>query len=192
MSDIKAIVFDCFGVLYPASYGLFYQNHHDIFENDPSAWDALNLQIDLGDITREQFFKEAERITGIPGADIQKEIDSILQPDPAIVAFIKSLTSRYTIVLLSNAGKEEIQILVRDGIDALFDATLVSYEVHLVKPDPAIFRACAVRTGIELSASVFVDDSQKNIDAANQLGMKGILYPTFGQIPAELASYAAV
>ena len=47
---------------------------------------------------------------------------------------------------------------------------VVSGAVGLVKPDPRIFELTAERAGLAPSELLFVDDSQRNIDAAAALG----------------------
>ena len=54
-------------------------------------------------------------------------------------------------------------------IDRLHDV-IVSGEVGLAKPDPAIFQLAATRFGLAPASTLFVDDSQANIEAAAQVG----------------------
>ncbi len=51
-----------------------------------------------------------------------------------------------------------------------FRGILVSGQVGLVKPDPEIFRRLCADFAIVPEESVFIDDSQKNVDAAARLG----------------------
>jgi 2-haloacid dehalogenase len=55
-----------------------------------------------------------------------------------------------------------------------FRDIVVSGEVGLVKPDPAIFRLAARRCGLEPARTVFVDDSRANVEAAKVLGFAGL------------------
>ncbi|OGL30771.1 hypothetical protein A3F37_04095 [Candidatus Saccharibacteria bacterium RIFCSPHIGHO2_12_FULL_41_12] len=186
MSNIKAIIFDCFGVIYPQASGDFFERHKKLFNNDSSPLDGLNLKIDLGIISRKEFFIGLESVTDIPAIVIQSEIDQELWPDTDLIAFIKELNKSYKIGLLSNAGQEEIAIIFRDKVDALFDATAISYELGVVKPNTEIFVACAKRLGVKPEDCLFIDDSMVNIEAAEKLGMKTLYYPSFGIIPDEL------
>ena len=183
---IKALIFDCFGVLYPQASGSFFERHKNLFKNDSAALDKLNLQIDLGEITRSDFFHGLQEITGINTAKIKNEFDQELSVDHKLVEFIQKLKFAYKIGLLSNAGKEEIEIIYRDKIDGLFDAIAISYEVKSVKPGSEIFLICAKRLNVEPQECLFIDDSATNIGAAKKLGMKTVLYPNFGKIPSEL------
>jgi putative hydrolase of the HAD superfamily len=53
---------------------------------------------------------------------------------------------------------------------------VLSHESRLVKPDPKIFDLMAKRLGIELGECLFIDDVERYCVAAENLGMKTILY----------------
>jgi 2-haloacid dehalogenase len=55
----------------------------------------------------------------------------------------------------------------------LFRDIVVSGDEKIIKPDPAIFYLLASRNGIELSDSMFIDDSMKNVVGSEAVGMKG-------------------
>ncbi|MEA5010591.1 MAG: HAD family phosphatase [Angelakisella sp.] len=55
---------------------------------------------------------------------------------------------------------------------------LVSYEVGLVKPDPAIYKALTDRFHIVPQESVFTDDRRENTKAAAQLGFYNHTFST--------------
>lgn len=63
----------------------------------------------------------------------------------------------------------------RDNMLVYFDDLFLSNEMHLAKPDPAIFHELIRRTGINPAESVFVDDLQKNLDTASALGFDTLL-----------------
>ena len=75
----------------------------------------------------------------------------------------------------------------RFGILQLIDRYIVSADVHLVKPDPAIFRLALRRFGISPSTTTFVDDNPANVQAATDLGMKGIVFTNAEALRTELA-----
>ena len=64
----------------------------------------------------------------------------------------------------------------REDWPRLFDATVVSHEVGLRKPDPAIYELALQRLGVGAESVVFVDDMQPNIDAAAAMGMATVLH----------------
>ena len=55
----------------------------------------------------------------------------------------------------------------------LFNDIVVSGDEKLLKPEPAIFELLAKRNGIDLSDSLFIDDSMKNVKGCEAVGMKG-------------------
>jgi HAD superfamily hydrolase (TIGR01509 family) len=185
---IKALIFDCFGVLYPQAGGNYLKRHEEHFKNGSKDLDRLNLQIDLGQISREEFFKGLEKASGISANEIREEIDKELIIDQSLTNLISSLRKKYKIGFLSNAGKEEVAIIYQDKIDSLFDAITVSYEIGSVKPNPEPYLACAKSLRVEPAECVFIDDSQTNLDGAQKVGMKTILYSEFGVIPQELSN----
>lgn len=62
----------------------------------------------------------------------------------------------------------------RDGWAELFDATVISGEVGLRKPDPAIYLHTCAQLGVPPEACVFVDDLRPNVRAAVGVGMVGV------------------
>lgn len=183
MDGLKAIIFDCFGVLYPDSYGAFFAKHHDLFHNDPSTFDALNTQIDLGEIMEADLFAGFAKETGIPADVIQAEVEAHNQVDRGLVELIKKLKTVYKIGLISNAGEEEITILARDNVDVLLDAQVISYEIGHAKPAPEIYLACIQKLAVKLEQCLFIDDNMVNIEAARKLNMQVLYYPEFGNPP---------
>jgi epoxide hydrolase-like predicted phosphatase len=59
--------------------------------------------------------------------------------------------------------------------EAVFDTVVDSHEVAMRKPNPEIYRLTMDRLGAEPARTAFLDDLQANVDAANAVGMHGIL-----------------
>ncbi len=51
-----------------------------------------------------------------------------------------------------------------------------SYELGLLKPEPEIYEAVRERLGCAFSEMIFVDDKSKNVQAAQKLGIHGIIF----------------
>jgi putative hydrolase of the HAD superfamily len=58
----------------------------------------------------------------------------------------------------------------------LFQGIVISGEIKLVKPDPAIFEYICRQHQLEPSQTIFVDDHSPNIEAAGKLGFRTILF----------------
>lgn len=57
----------------------------------------------------------------------------------------------------------------------LFDTVVDSCEVGIRKPDPAIFRLACERLAVEPAEAVFLDDVARNVTAAVEVGLHGIV-----------------
>jgi HAD superfamily hydrolase (TIGR01509 family) len=93
------------------------------------------------------------------------------------VALVRALRPPFRCSVLSNAdvslrGRLEGELAVHH----LFDDIVVSAEVGMAKPTPAIFQLAAERLGVPPAACVFVDDWDKNIEAARALDMTAVLH----------------
>jgi putative hydrolase of the HAD superfamily len=74
--------------------------------------------------------------------------------------------------LISNCSHSTRPIVDRLEIDAEFDAILLSFEVGMHKPDPAIYREALRRLGdVSPDRAVFVDDQPAYCDGAAALGI---------------------
>jgi putative hydrolase of the HAD superfamily len=62
----------------------------------------------------------------------------------------------------------------REVFDELFDGVVISSEVGLRKPDPAIFQHALELIGLPAHECAFVDDIEHNVRAAESLGITGV------------------
>jgi 2-haloacid dehalogenase len=69
-----------------------------------------------------------------------------------------------------------------------FDGVLVSGEVKLIKPDPAIFELLVDRHRVDPATAVFVDDSPANVASAANLGFDAIHFTSSAQLRADLSA----
>jgi 2-haloacid dehalogenase len=67
-----------------------------------------------------------------------------------------------------------------------FDGILLSGQVGVGKPDPAIFRLFLERFGLTAESTVFIDDSPVNVAVARSLGIQALLFRNATQLKREL------
>ena len=94
-----------------------------------------------------------------------------------MVTFIHDLKNAgYPIAILTNNVKEfrEWWWPLMD-FESIFDAIVDSHEVRMRKPNPEIYHHTMNRIGATPSRTVFLDDLHANVEAANALGMHGVL-----------------
>lgn len=85
--------------------------------------------------------------------------------------------------LLSNSWGNDYP---RDMWSDMFDVVVISGEVGLRKPEPAIFELTTGRLGLRPQQCVFVDDLRHNVEAAVALGWVGVHHRTYLETAAEL------
>jgi putative hydrolase of the HAD superfamily len=72
----------------------------------------------------------------------------------------------------------------------LFEDAIVSAEVGLLKPDPAIFRHLLQTHALTASETLFFDDYQVNVDGAKSVGIEARLFTTPERCEADLRTLA--
>ena len=77
---------------------------------------------------------------------------------------------------------------VRNDFDWLryFDCFVLSHEVRLAKPEAAIFEWCLKGLGTDAHETLFVDDRELNVKAAQALGIQAIQFESVDQLRAQL------
>ena len=65
---------------------------------------------------------------------------------------------------------------------------VVSGEVGLMKPDPAIYRLLCARFDVQPGRAVFIDDSLPNVEGARRIGMHALHFTSFPSLAENLAA----
>jgi putative hydrolase of the HAD superfamily len=98
--------------------------------------------------------------------------------DDAMVDTVRALREAgIATAMLSNTWGDGAE---QDALGDLFDALVLSGRVGLRKPEPGIFLAATDALGVQPGACVFIDDIAANVDAAERVGMKGIVHRATG------------
>lgn len=92
-------------------------------------------------------------------------------------AILKRTAARVPTYLLSNTNALHIDFIrERYAFPALVRGSILSHELGLRKPDPAIYRAALKMSGTRPEETVFVDDLKPNVEAARALGFIAIRF----------------
>jgi epoxide hydrolase-like predicted phosphatase len=98
-----------------------------------------------------------------------------MAPDEAMLAGVRAARAAgLRTGLLSNSWS--VADYDRRLLGELFDAWVISAEVGLRKPDPAIYALAAERMELPPEAIAFVDDLPGNLKPARALGMTTIVH----------------
>lgn len=148
-------------------------------------------EIDRAVLSEEEILELFYRV----GPDIKEEIkqtydrlgECVERLDWAI-PFIDVLKEKgYKIYYLSNMSEHALgsNPPAFDFVDHM-DGGVFSCDVHLVKPDPAIFEALLEKYGFRPEECIFIDDHPENAAAARKLGMKAITFTSREQMESDL------
>ena len=92
--------------------------------------------------------------------------------DPAMVELVEALQRNgIRVALLSNSWGNSYP---RDWIDRVFDPVVISGEIGMRKPHPAIFEHTLGLLGLPAARVVFVDDAEPNVLGARRSGLTAI------------------
>ncbi len=151
------------------------------------VWDEL----DRGMWTNEELL--AGFIANDP--EIETEIRTVFSDLSTLVReragsgdWLRSLKAQgYRVYYLSNYS-ERVKKEAASELSFLkeMDGGIMSYMVQAVKPAPLIYQILFEKYGILAKESVFLDDTEKNVDSARKLGMYGIVVRDVEQAKQEL------
>lgn len=184
---IKAIIFDCYGVLVTDSWLPF---KHEKFSSNPELLERagyLNWQCDMGHITFAEFIQELSKLSGEEPSNVAKIISNNSTNKP-LFDYIRELKKTYRIGVLSNAGSNILDKLFSKEEKDLFDATALSYETGFTKPDPKAFQVILDKLRLSAEECILVDDQERYCAGAEDMGLKAVCYSNFEQFKSELQS----
>jgi len=179
---ITAIIFDFFDVFRTDSYKAWLKANNIPHEGE---YFEANRQVDLGNITTEQFL---ERLSKLQGRKVTvEELDATARVDQEVAAIASSLKPNYRIALLSNAPSSFIrQLLTVHDLERHFHEIVISSEVGMVKPNAEIFEYTLGKLGVPATEAIFIDDNPGHVAAAEKVGIKGIQFLSAKQLKDEL------
>lgn len=110
-------------------------------------------------------------------------------PNQNMIGLVNELKiSGYKVGLITNIIKPVFDIIKASGYYDIFDDTVASCEVGLIKPQPEIYTLALKRLDMKAQESIFIDDKQSNLDTAVRMGFETILAKDAQQIRYELRS----
>ena len=197
MQSIQNIIFDLGGVFLDLdvnktiqaflSLGFTEEMFNHDKENEKVFW-----HFEIGTINPEQFRNGVRKLLGKEISDI--EIDEAW--NAMILGFAKEeinllleLKTKYRTFLVSNTNimhekiySDMLYSLMGIKMTDLFERVYYSHEVHLGKPDPAIFRKVLIENNLKPEETLYIDDTEKHIKSAESLGIQGYLFPQNGDL----------
>lgn len=187
----KNIIFDLGGVLLNIDFKLTsnaFKNlgvtHFDEMFTQHFSNPLFEL-LETGKIDEAAFYEAFRKEAGLPLTDVQIQTAwnaLLLDFPPERIEWLEKIASRYRIFLFSNTNQIHYDCFIRnfsnsfDGkhFNDFFEKAYYSQFLGFRKPYPDSFQAIVKEQEILPAETLFIDDTYKNIEAANQLGFQTI------------------
>ena len=199
---IEAVVFDFGGVLIDWNPRYLYRTMFD---------DEAEMEQFLAEVVSPAWNLEQDR-----GRTFRAAVDALVEEHPQHADRIEAFWTRWT-ETLGDADSGTVAILAELRATGMrvfgltnwsaetfpharprypflewFEDIVVSGEVRLAKPDPAIYRLLLDRHGLDAARTIFIDDSPANVEAAAALGLRAIRFRDAGALRVQLAAMRLV
>ncbi len=193
---IQHLIFDFGGVFLDlrGNNGKIHYNLEKVFniseEKALELWREHKEKLIVGAETPEEFLMRVSVVLGHPinakeAHKTWKKVNKMekSQIDWALVDYVESLKKSYKIHMLSNAidldaGNSEWEDLIHKHFDNIYK----SFGIGHKKPNNEAFLHVLEKVNAKPEECVFVDDLKANIDVANGLGIKGVIYTNLDQL----------
>jgi HAD superfamily hydrolase (TIGR01509 family) len=188
---INTIIFDCFGVLATDGWLPFKERN---FSHDKALFAQatdLSKQADSGFINYDDYVHEIAVLAHVTEQEVRSRLDDNVPNEPLFTYIQEMLKPHYKLGILSNAGADWLQTIFTQEQIKLFDATVLSYQVGMVKPNPRMYEVIAERLNVSPTNCVFIDDQQGYCRAATDVGMKVVWYQNVAQMKTDLKKILA-
>lgn len=198
--DIKAVIYDYGNVL------TIPQTQDDLntmvkildsdFENFNNSYYKFRDVYDGGEVNGYGYWKlvsndlnknlEDEKLHFLAKFDL----DSWYNQNVKMWDLVLKTKQNYKTALLSNNLSELVVRMEADlELDKYFDVITFSYIHGIVKPDKRLYHHCLEDLNLKAEETIFIDDREINIRAANEMGINGILFKDYDTLIKDLNKY---
>ncbi|MBO7580113.1 MAG: HAD family phosphatase [Bacteroidaceae bacterium] len=138
--------------------------HHNI--TTPDFYDRIDRGDDFAQCIRDMQALHPEYAKEIALYDTNYH-DMVGDAKPGMMELLTELKEQgYGLYGLTNWSYKVYAVMERLPIFRLLDGSVISSEEHLIKPDVRIYQRVLEKFHLQPSDCIFVDDKQKNVDAA--------------------------
>ncbi len=181
---IKTITFDIGGVIVRTNFEAIYSNFAKRVGLLPEFIIEYHKEkrheLLLGNITLDQFWKDMRDAGANPNLDFQSIwIDEGIknrEVNKELLSIIKNLRKNYSVGALTNLTSPRLILDEAMDLYSHFNYVILSCKEHLKKPDLEFYRLSLKATFAKPEETIFVDDKEIFTTAAEEAGMKSIIY----------------
>jgi epoxide hydrolase-like predicted phosphatase len=134
--------------------------------------------VECGQLPRREYEQVIGRLLGLDDHHLLARALADLRPRPEVTGLARrARAGGIRVAALSNSwGTGDYDPYDGYELDELFDAVVISDQVGLRKPGPAIYELTASKIGLPPDGCLFVDDTEANLPPARELGMGTLLF----------------
>jgi len=196
--NISAVIFDYGLVLARCptmeEFGLMAKMFNVPYERFYELWENSRNPYDRGDIAAEEYWHglASQTNTSLDPKQIetlrQIEVEIWIHLDPQMLAWTEQLQAAGVKTAILSNMPLDLAEYVRKNFRWLdhFAFKTLSAEVRSIKPESAIYEHTLRGLCVAADQALFIDDRERNIEAARKLGIRGILYKSLVQLKGEL------
>ena len=186
-TSIKAVIFDCFGVLYTGSLTEL-ANHCDSPEDVKEMYDSTRAA-DHGFLAREDYISKMMELTHLSKREVVDLMSSAQVRSRGMFAYAAELKKRgYKIAVLSNIGRDTIQKLFNEHDYELFHAIIASGDIGITKPHIPAYDRTLERLRVQPHEAIMIDDAYSNVEGAIEAGMHGVVFTSLVDLRSKIES----
>jgi len=180
MPATPLVAFDAMGVLYRSADDVEellvpYLREKGCALSRPEI-DDLYHQCSLGRMPSATFWEKC----GVAGDDAEYcERHELSEGIADLLAWVAERGAPMA-VLSNDVSEWSRELRRRFSLETWIDSWVISGDVGVRKPDPAIFRLLLERTSVAPDAVIFFDDREANVEAARRVGMRAHVFHDAG------------
>lgn len=193
--NYKAIGFDYGGVLNGATAQAFNARAIEVLgvseEELMAAYFRHNKKVNKDEVTWPELWElvlaelgKTDKLSAVLALNDSRGGDALNQD---VIALAKDLKQQgYAVGILSNNQAVALDRMTAQHLDDIFEVIHISAVTGLVKPEPAAFIKLAEDLKVDVGEMIFIDDSEKSLSTAAEVGYAPILYRDCEQLKRKL------
>lgn len=188
---LKAVIFDMYETLITLHAAKKYFKEEICADADIPVsifkvpWHAAEEDRSIGKITLEEIIERIlcennryseDLYNKIIHKRVESKVEAFRHLHPEIIPMLSSLIQKdLRIGLISNCYSEEAELIKQSELYCYFDVPILSWDIGLMKPNPAIFQNCMERLGVKPEECLYVGDGgSMELETVQSLGMTAV------------------
>jgi putative hydrolase of the HAD superfamily len=157
-------------------------------------YDSFRLDYDRGILSPNEYWVHVSQAAGVELTD--EQIAELRRADVAMWSRLNESVLKWAgelraaglkTAILSNMHHDMVQHIRQNGAwTKNFDCAIFSSPLRMAKPDAEIFKHCLNCLQLEAHETLFIDDRERNVRAAEAQGIRGIIAPTTSDLRSQL------